>query len=101
MTCGARVTASTIAWRGGWRTLITLDRDYLNDKRFPPQESPGVLVLSAPEERGFILLLRRLDQELFRYPLPAANSESVALPLSGRKLHLHVGEPINAGIRDL
>ena len=83
------------------RTLITLDRDYLNDKGFPPQESPGVLVLSAPEERGFILLLRRLDQELFRYPLPAANSESVALPLSGRKLHLHVGEPINAGIRDL
>ena len=78
------------------RTLITLDRDYLNDKRFPPQESPGVLVLSAPEERGFILLLRRLDQELFRCPTAAADPEQVSGPLCGRKLHLHVGEPINA-----
>ena len=78
------------------RTLITLDRDYLNDRQFPPEESPGVLVLSAPEERGFIALLRRLDQELFRCA-PAADSEQTSGPLAGRKLHLHVGEPINTG----
>src|SRR5919112_514421 len=42
------------------RTLITLDRDYLDDRKFPPGESGGVLVLSAPEERGLALLLSRL-----------------------------------------
>ena len=66
------------------RTLITLDRDYLDDKRFPPAESGGVLVLTAPEERGFINLLRRLDEEVFRAQAP------VLLPLNGRKLHMHV-----------
>ncbi len=30
------------------RTLLTLDRDYLDDVRFPPAEGGGVLVLSAP-----------------------------------------------------
>jgi hypothetical protein len=67
------------------RTLITLDRDYLDDRRFPPAESGGVLVLTAPEERGFIGMLRKLDVEIFR---PA--TEGATLPLSGRKLHMHV-----------
>src|SRR5918999_5651099 len=48
------------------RTLITLDRDYLDDDAFPPAESGGVLVLTAPEQGGFIMLLRRLDEEIFR-----------------------------------
>jgi predicted nuclease of predicted toxin-antitoxin system len=26
------------------RTLVTLDRDYLDDRKFPPAESAGVLV---------------------------------------------------------
>ena len=65
-------------WR---RTLITLDRDYLDDRKFPPQESGGVIVLTAPEERGYIQLLKRLDAELLR---------SEQLPLEGRKLHVHV-----------
>jgi len=69
------------------RTLITLDRDYLDDKRFPLNESGGVLVLTAPEERGFINLLRRLDAEIFRL---SDSSSVAALPLEGRKLHLHV-----------
>lgn len=71
------------------RTLITLDRDYLDNRRFPPSESGGVLVLTAPGESGFIGLLRRLDVEIFR----AANIESARgtnLPLAGRKLHMHV-----------
>jgi hypothetical protein len=66
------------------RTLITLDRDYLDDRRFPPGESGGVLVLHAPEERGYMSLLTRLDVELFQQTL---------LPLTGRKLHAHVDWP--------
>ncbi len=65
------------------RTLITLDRDYLDDRRFPPDESGGVIVLMAPEERGYINLLTKLDRELFR-------PEPERLPLTGRKLHVHV-----------
>jgi hypothetical protein len=62
------------------RTLITLDRDYLDDRQFPPDKGAGVLVIAAPDERGLAVLLKRLDQHLF------AGS---ALPLDGRKLHAH------------
>jgi hypothetical protein len=71
------------------RTLITLDRDYLDDRRFPPPESGGVLVLTAPEERGYIGLLRRLDIEIFRATTCVADATG-PLPLAGRKLHMHV-----------
>src|SRR5688500_6945759 len=81
------------------RTLITLDRDYLDDRRFPPDESGGVIVLMAPEERGYLNLLKRLDKEIFR-PERSERSERVErlerlerserLPLEGRKLHVHV-----------
>ena len=66
------------------RTLITFDRDYLDDRKFPPAESGGVLVLAAPQERGYIALLTRLDKELFRA------EARTPLPLERRKLHLHV-----------
>src|SRR2546426_12661006 len=66
------------------RTLITLDRDYLDDRGFPPAESGGVIVLSAPGEPGFIGLLRRLDRDVFHV---VERDEVVApLPLEGRKL---------------
>lgn len=74
------------------RTLLTLDRDYLDDRRFPPAESAGVLVLHAPEERGLIGIARRLDREVFRRT-DAAVADAAAtatLPLEGRKLHIHV-----------
>jgi hypothetical protein len=79
------------------RTLITLDRDYLDDRRFPPRQSGGVLVLAAPGESGFIALLKRLDRDVFR----AAGSDALpGLPLEGRKLHVHVdwasGDTISA-----
>ena len=69
------------------RTLITLDRDYLDDRKFPPAESGGVLVLTAPDHRGYAGLLARLDREIFRVPLEPALAST---PLAGRKLHLHV-----------
>ena len=70
------------------RTLITLDHDYLDDRKFPPRESGGVLVLTAPAESGLIALVKRLDADIFR---TADSSEPAPLPLEGRKLHLDTG----------
>ena len=67
------------------RTLLTLDRDYLDDRKFPPGESGGVLVLTAPTENGLMALVRRIDQEIFR---AQDSSEPAPLPLVGQKLHL-------------
>ena len=66
------------------RTLITLDRDYLDDRKFPLDECGGVIVLMAPGQGGYLHLLKRLDQEVFR----AEN-----LSLEGRKLHVHIDWP--------
>lgn len=73
------------------RTLLTLDRDYLDDRRFPPASGCGVLVVSAPDERGLIKLLSRLDRALFRPRQPGGGPPTggEALPLAGRKLHAH------------
>ena len=80
------------------RTLITLDRDYLDDRKFPPVESGGVLVLTAPEENGYMALLARLDAELFRSERSDRSDRSErTLPLEGRKLHVHVDWPGNDG----
>ena len=70
------------------RTLITLDHDYLDDRKFPPPDSGGVLVLNAPAEAGLIALITRLDREVFR---SGDSSEPAPLPLEGRKLHFHMG----------
>jgi hypothetical protein len=64
------------------RTLVTFDRDYLDDRRFPPAEGAGVLVIAAPDTRALEALLARLDSGLFR-------GGSSPLPLEGRKLHAH------------
>ena len=66
------------------RTLITIDRDYLNDRRFPPQETAGVVVLSAPDERGLERLLERVNRDMFR---PGGNG-IVPLPFEGSKLQV-------------
>jgi hypothetical protein len=65
------------------RTLVTMDRDYLDDRRFPAGESGGVLVINAPDERQLSALLDRIDRALFR---DAASDDLVAQPLAGRKL---------------
>jgi hypothetical protein len=64
------------------RTLVTLDRDYLDDRLFPAASGAGVLVITAPTASGFQALLARLDRGLFR-------AAAVPLPLDGRKLHAH------------
>jgi hypothetical protein len=66
------------------RTIVTLDRDYFDDRRFPPEESGGVIVFQAPDERALMALIARTDREVFR-PAPEA-----VTPLSGRKLQWHV-----------
>src|SRR5215207_3374751 len=33
------------------RTLVTLDRDYLDDRVFPAEEGAGVIVFCVPDER--------------------------------------------------
>src|SRR3954451_8512588 len=65
------------------RTLITMDRDYLDDRRFPPDEGSGVLVIQAPDERQLFALVKRVDRVLFQ-----RDDERAPLPLEGRKLHL-------------
>ena len=65
------------------RTLVTFDRDYLDDRRFPPGESGGVLVIHGPDERQLLALLTRVDRALFR------ETHVAPQPLEGRKLQVH------------
>ena len=68
------------------RTLVTLDRDYLDDRRFPIDVCGGVLVLQAPDERQLSGLLDRIYRLLFH---PDEADEPVALPLAGRKMQVN------------
>jgi Domain of unknown function (DUF5615) len=76
------------------RTLITQDRDYLDDRKFPPEQSGGVLVLWAPVETGMMVLLKRVDREVLRRPAPpdptTVDQTGDPPPLQGRKLHVHI-----------
>ena len=60
--------------------LITLDLDFSNPQRFPPQDTPGIIVLRP--QRPTIMIVRELILAL----RPALDS----LPLSGR---LWIAEP--------
>jgi predicted nuclease of predicted toxin-antitoxin system len=74
------------------RTLLTLDHDYLDDARFPPDRCSGVLVLSAADEEQFERLLTQVDRVLFRRPADKKSSaDATRMPLLGRKLHVHTG----------
>lgn len=68
------------------RTLVTQDRDYMNDRMFPPDAGAGVIVFSAPDEVRLRQLLAEADRRLFRGDVAAA------LPLEGRKLQWHLGD---------
>jgi len=67
------------------RTLVTLDRDYLDDRRFPPSGTSGVLVVDAPNERELAALLARIDRAFFQ----ADDGAASPLPFERRKLHVH------------
>lgn len=67
------------------RTLVTLDRDYIDDRIFPPAEGAGVIVFWAPDEQRLRSLLKDADRTLFRI------AGAAPLPLEGRKLHWQLG----------
>lgn len=71
------------------RTLITLDRDFLDERRYPAAASGGVIVCSAPGERELLQLLARLDREVLR--VGDGSAARVPAPLSGRVLDWHAG----------
>jgi hypothetical protein len=71
------------------RTLVTLDRDYLDDRRFPPAQGGGVLVIHAPDERLLGALLDRINRAIFHDSNDTGDMRLVPLPLVGRKMHLH------------
>jgi hypothetical protein len=67
------------------RTLVTMDRDYLDDRRFPPAEGSGVLVIQAPDQHQLECLLDRIDRVLF-----GSHGEAPeARPLAGRTLQVN------------
>ncbi len=73
------------------RTIVTLDRDYIDDRGFPPREGAGVIVFWAPDEVRLRQQLARADRTLFRAV------GAVPLPLEGRKLrwpHDENDEPV-------
>jgi len=70
------------------RTLITLDRDFTNSVRFPPDLSPGVVVCWAPDEISLLRLMRRIDREWFRA------DGAGAMPLRGRTIVVTPGEDL-------
>ena len=72
------------------RTLMTCDKDYLNDVRFPPAEGSGVLVMSASDQQQFERLLKEIDRALFRASADTKpGTDAARMPLIGRKLHVH------------
>jgi hypothetical protein len=64
------------------RTLITLDRDYLDDQRYPPSESAGLIVAWAPNEALLSNTFAELDARVFHHD----SGHLTPLPLEGRKL---------------
>ena len=66
------------------RTLITLDRDFADPRRFPPALSPGVIICSVPDQASLMRLLHHVDTQVFR----AAGA--LDPPLRGRTLALTV-----------
>ena len=78
------------------RTLMTLDRDYLNDARFPPAEGSGVLVMSASDQEQFERLLKQVDRVLFRQA-PRAHAAPRPQAARARGLERRGGAGVNLG----
>jgi hypothetical protein len=66
------------------RTLITLDRDFADGRRFPPALSPGIVICSVPDEAALHRLLRYVDRAILRAPGvadPPLAGQTIALTL--------------------
>jgi len=70
------------------RTLISLDDDFLDDRRFPPKDGGGVIILSAPDERGLIRLLNKINGAFFADKGHRARRPGPT-PLAGQTLQVH------------
>ena len=68
------------------RFRVLLDEADDLDRRFPPADCGGVVVINAPSERELSALLDRIDRHLFHADLA---EDCAALPLAGRKLQLN------------
>ena len=71
------------------RTLVSLDRDFFDDRQFPRKESGGVIVLSAPDERGLARVLVKIDRAFFNQRGRQGHQRGTAVPLVGQKVHVH------------
>ena len=71
------------------RTLVSLDRDFFDDRQFPMTESAGVIVLSAPDERGLTRVLTTIDRAFFGQRGRRRQKSGNTLPLVGQKVHVH------------
>ncbi len=69
------------------RTLVSLDTDFLDDSHFSPSAGSGVIILSAPDERGLIRLLRKIDKLFFAKM--SREHTLFGLTLAGQKLQVH------------
>ena len=70
------------------RTLVTLDRDYQDERRFPAFRNPGVVICTAPDEPRLAGLLRDLQRTVF------SPDGAPAQPFKGRTVELVTGEPV-------
>ena len=70
------------------RTLISLDDDFLDDRRFPPKDGGGVIILSAPDERVLVRLLDKINRAFFAVKGNRARRPGPT-PLFGRTLQVH------------
>jgi len=70
------------------RTLISLDGDFLDERRFPTIDSGGVVILSAPDERGLVRLVNRLQKAYFSRTA-RRRVRSLVPPLLGEKIRVH------------
>ena len=66
------------------RTLITIDRDFLDERRFPRSESGGVIVVQAPDETNLVKVLSRVNGVYF-----GSGEATAGRPLVGQKIEVH------------
>ena len=83
------------------RTLVSLDHDFIDERRFPSGESGGVIVLSAPNEEGLNTELTRVDRAFFGGRGHRPRGRHTASPLVGRKVEIHPdwSGPVSGGAR--